>query len=83
MFTKVHHVTYVVQNVQQMAEYLERSFGLKPERTDEIPDRGYKSILYRVGPTIVDFFEPTTDDTAMARQLRGERPRGSPRSMGR
>lgn len=70
MFTKVHHVTYVVESIQQMAEYLEKNFGLTPERTDEITDRGYKSILYRIGPTLVDFFEPTRDDTAMAQQLR-------------
>ncbi len=74
MFTKVHHVTYVVRNVQQMADYLERNFGLKPESAEEFPDRGYKSILYRIGPTIVDFFEPTKSDTAMARQLRESGP---------
>ncbi len=53
---------------------MESNFGLKPERTDEIADRGYKSILYRVGPTLVDFFEPTRDDTAMARQLKEQGP---------
>jgi len=74
MFTKVHHVTYVVENVQQMAEYLEKNFGLKPERTEELTDRGYKAIVYRVGPTIVDFFEPTKEDTAMARQLKEQGP---------
>ena len=56
MFTKMHHVNYVVESIQQMEEYLERNFGLKPERTDQIGDRGYKSILYRIGPTLVDFF---------------------------
>ena len=70
MFTKVHHVTYVVSNVQDMREYLERNFGMVPERSDEFADRGYKSILYRAGPTIIDFFEPTRDDTAMVRQLK-------------
>ena len=74
MFTKVHHVTYVVHNVQQMAEYLEKNFGLKPERTDTIGERGHKSILYRVGPTLVDFFEPTRQDTPLARQLRESGP---------
>ena len=39
MFTKVHHVTYVVQNVQQMAEYLERSFGRNEARKTEATDR--------------------------------------------
>ncbi len=49
MFSKVHHVTYVVESIQQMAEYMETNFGLKPEGTDEIGERGFKSILYRVG----------------------------------
>ncbi len=72
MFTKVHHVTYVVENAQQMADYLEKNFGLRPEKTGENPDR--KFILYRIGPTIVDFFEPTQEDTALARQLRESGP---------
>ena len=69
MFTKVHHVTYVVRNVQHMADYLEDNFGLKPERTGELTDRGYKYILYEVGSTMVDFLEPTNDDPPHARQL--------------
>ena len=74
MFTKVHHVTYVVESIQQMAEYLERNFGLKPAQTDDIGERGFKSILYHIGPTMVDFFEPTRDDTALARQLKEQGP---------
>ena len=74
MFTKVHHVTYVVESIDQMAEYMEKNFGLKPARTDDIGDRGYKSILYHIGPTMVDFFEPTRDDTSMARQLKEQGP---------
>ena len=70
MFTKVHHVTYVVESIQQMADYLEKNFGLKPERTDEFTERGFKSILYQIGPTLVDFFEPLRDDTTAAKQLR-------------
>ena len=74
MLTKVHHVTYVVESVQQMADYLEKNFGLKPERSDEFTERGFKSILYRIGPTLVDFFEPTRDDTPMGRQLKEQGP---------
>ena len=70
MFTKVHHVTYVVNSIQEMADYMEKNFGLKPEQTDEFTDRGFKAILYRIGPTLVDFFEPLRDDTTMAKQLR-------------
>ena len=74
MFTKVHHVTYVVESIQEMAEYLERNFGLKAAQTDDIGERGFKSILYHIGPTMVDFFEPTRDDTALARQLKEQGP---------
>ena len=72
MFTKVHHVTYVVEDVRSMAEYLETNFGLKPEKTGENPDR--KFLLYHIGPTIMDFFEPTTDDSGIARQLKEQGP---------
>ena len=70
MFTKVHHVTYIVRSIQDMADYLEKNFGLTPAKTEDITDRGYKAILYHIGPTMVDFFEPTRDDTSMAKQLR-------------
>ena len=72
MFTKVHHVTYVVEDIRSMAEYLEANFGLKPEKTGETPDR--KFLLYHIGPTIMDFFEPTTDDSGIARQLKEQGP---------
>ncbi len=70
MFTKVHHVTYVVESIREMADYLDKNFGLKPEQTDDFTDRGFKAIMYHIGPTLVDFFEPTRDDTAAAKQLR-------------
>ncbi len=72
MFTKVHHVTYVVESVEQMADYLKNSFGLEPEKTGENADR--KFLLYHVGETIMDFFEPTTDDSGIARQLKDTGP---------
>jgi methylmalonyl-CoA/ethylmalonyl-CoA epimerase len=72
MFTKVHHVTYVVEDAKQMADYLEKNFGLRPEKTGE--DENRKFILYRIGPTLVDFFEPVREDSALARQLQERGP---------
>ena len=72
MFTKVHHVTYVVESVQNMAEYLETNFGMKPDKTGEHSDR--KFLLYHIGPTIMDFFEPTTEESGIARQLKEQGP---------
>ena len=55
-----------------MSDYLESNFGLKPAKTGENPDR--KFLLYHIGPTIMDFFEPTTEDSGIARQLREQGP---------
>ena len=70
----MHHVTYVVENVDDMAAYIERNFSLTPIRRDEFTERGFKSILYQIGETLVDFFEPLRDDTPMARQLQATGP---------
>ena len=74
MLNKVHHVTYVVESIADMAAYMEKSFDIKPISTDEFTEQGFKSILYRVGETLVDFFEPLREDTTMARQLKATGP---------
>ena len=74
MLNKVHHVTYAVESISDMASYMEMNFGLKPLSTDEFTEWGFKSILYRVGETLVDFFEPLRDDTNVARQLKATGP---------
>ena len=74
MFNKVHHVTFVVESIDDMANYIERNFSMTPMSTDVFEDRGFKSILYRIGETYVDFFEPLRDDTPMAAQLKATGP---------
>ena len=74
MLNKVHHITFVVESIDDMAGYIERNFSLTPISRDEFEDRGFKSILYRIGETYVDFFEPLRDDTPMARQLQATGP---------
>ena len=74
MFTKVHHVSYVVWNVAQMADYMEKNFGMKPEKAYEATNLGFKSVMYRVGDTIMDFFEPTRDDSEVAGLLKERGP---------
>ena len=69
MLNKVHHITFVVESIEDMAGYIERNFSMSPISTDEFEDRGFKSILYQIGGTYVDFFEPLRDDTPMAQQL--------------
>jgi catechol 2,3-dioxygenase-like lactoylglutathione lyase family enzyme len=75
MFNKVHHVTYVVPSIDQMAAYLEKYFGLKPigiavpptpEGSLEPPAWGWKSLLYKIGDTLMDFTEPLVDERGEA-----------------
>ena len=74
MFIKVHRVSYLVDDADQMAEYMWQSFGLTPERSGDWPHAGHKWILYRIGPTIVDFRQPARDDTDLARDLKEKGP---------
>ena len=74
MLNKVHHVTFVVESIDDMANYMERNFSITPISRDEFEDRGFKSILYRIGESYVDFFEPLRDDTTMAQQLKSTGP---------
>ena len=74
MFNKVHHVTVVVESIDDMADYIARNFSMSPMSRDVFDDRGFKSILYRIGETYVDFFEPLRDDTPMAQQLKATGP---------
>src|SRR5262245_6866961 len=67
--THVHHVTYVVYSIKEIAEYMEKTFGMKPWRADEFPldhslpaARGTRTLLYRAGNTIIDFSEPWLDE---------------------
>lgn len=68
MFTKMHHVTDVVESLDEMEAYLDRDFALKPIRRDEFTEQGFKSLLYQAGDTLVDY--SLRDDNTMAQQLR-------------
>lgn len=59
MFKYVHHINYVVGNRDEMVAYMERTFGMRPDKVSE-PARGVgRQAEYRVGPTIIRFREPT------------------------
>ena len=72
MFQFVHHVHYVVHNRDEMVEYLDQTFGLKP--TDLIEHRRQKEALYDIGKTQIQLTEPLDPDTAMSKQLAKDGP---------
>ena len=57
MFNFVHHVQYVVRDRDEIVAYLERNFGMKPERLEDREGHG-KDAIYRVGETEIQIGEP-------------------------
>ena len=74
MFTFVHHVHYVVANLENVISYMEKNFEMLPEHTGENTERAYKEAIYKVGPTLIEFTQPTKTDTGMAKFLQQKGP---------
>src|SRR5262245_28528451 len=66
MFEKIHHVTYVVTSIEEIESYLTRYFDLKPLGVAEPPGWGFRSLIYKIGDTLVDFSEPFVDEKGEA-----------------
>jgi catechol 2,3-dioxygenase-like lactoylglutathione lyase family enzyme len=62
MLNKVHHVGYVVPDIDEIAAYLEKYFGLQPVGVAEPPGWGFKSLLFQVGETEMEFAQPIVDE---------------------
>ena len=83
MLNKVHHVTYAVNSIAEITDYMESKFDLKPIRTDEFTERGFKAVLFQVGETLVDFFEPDPRRHRPGPPASRDRPRRDARGLGR
>ncbi len=70
MFKYLHHVNYVVENLDAMIEYLEKNFGMKPERV-EISKGNHpaKEAVYFAGITEIQVVEPLDTTSAAAKHL--------------
>lgn len=70
MFKYLHHVHYVVADVDAMVDYLDKNFDLKPERIEvskgTTPAR---EAIYHVGTTEVQVCQPLTPDSALSKHL--------------
>src|SRR2546428_13788507 len=69
MLQYVHHVHYVVHNRDAMVDYLEKSFGMKPDHLVVYEDRGMKDALYNVGQTHIQITEPLHPNSDIAKHL--------------
>ena len=70
MFQYVHHVHYAVENLDAVVEYLEKNFGMKPERI-EISKGNHpaKEAVYQSGMTEIQVTEPLNTTSSLAKHL--------------
>jgi methylmalonyl-CoA/ethylmalonyl-CoA epimerase len=74
MFKFVHHVRILVHNADDMVDYLEKNFGMKPVKVQVYENRGMKNAIYKVGDTNLEFTEPLDPDSGMGKFLEREGP---------
>jgi methylmalonyl-CoA/ethylmalonyl-CoA epimerase len=72
MFQYVHHVHYVVNNLDEMVAYLDKTFGMKP--AELIEHRGLKEALYDVDKTQIQLTEPLDPASEMSKKLAKDGP---------
>ena len=72
MLQYVHHVHYVVQNLDEMVQYLEKNFGIKP--AELIEHRNLKEALYDIDKTQIQLTEPLDPKSEMAQKLAKDGP---------
>lgn len=74
MFNFVHHVRILVHNADDMVDYLDQNFGMKPVKVQVYESRGMKNAIYKVGDTNLEFTEPLDPNSGMGQFLEREGP---------
>ena len=69
MLNKVHHINFVVQNLDDAIERYETVFGLQVVRRDRLDERGAKTARFRLGDLWIVLVQPTDPDGAPGRYL--------------
>ena len=69
MLKHVHHVHYVVGDLDEMVRYLEKNFGLKPDQQTGYEDRDVKEALYTVGKTTIQISQPLDPESSQGKFL--------------
>jgi methylmalonyl-CoA/ethylmalonyl-CoA epimerase len=69
MLKKIDHIGIAVPNLDDIKNTLSDAFELIPEFEEEIADQKVKVIGYHVGESTIEYLQPTTSDSPIARFL--------------
>ncbi|OFW10069.1 MAG: hypothetical protein A3H27_00440 [Acidobacteria bacterium RIFCSPLOWO2_02_FULL_59_13] len=73
MFKYVHHVHYIVRDLDEMVKYLEKNFGHRPDHQANYGDHDIKAI-YGVGKTTIEISQPLDPDSNQGKVLAAKGP---------
>jgi methylmalonyl-CoA/ethylmalonyl-CoA epimerase len=65
----IHHLTFVVADLDAAVSAYERKLGLEPFLYDELPSRGVTTARVKVGDVWIVLVSPQDDDSDVARHL--------------
>ncbi len=65
----IHHLTFVVENLDVAVSAYEEKLGLGPFQYDDLPGRGVSTARIRLAETWIVLVSPNTEDGEVARHL--------------
>lgn len=65
----IHHINFVVEDLEAAVERFERILGQNVERRDGLPGRGALTARFKLGPTWLVLVQPTDPDGVPGRHL--------------
>ncbi len=69
MVCHIHHINFIVRDLEAAIARYETILGLPVAHRDELPERGVRAARFRVGETWLVLVQPTRPDTVPGRFL--------------
>ncbi len=63
MLKRIHHIDFVVRDLDRAVEQYRRIFGIEPLPREELPERGVELVRFRVGETWVILVQPIREES--------------------
>jgi methylmalonyl-CoA/ethylmalonyl-CoA epimerase len=69
MIKRIDHVAIAVKNLDQAVSTFESLFGFRTSKIEDISDQGVRAVLIHIGDTELEFIEPVSPTSGVARFL--------------
>ena len=69
MLRKIDHIGIAVHSIEEVKSFFLRIFDLKPVFEESVEDQKVKVIGYKIGDSNIEFLEPTSSESPVAKFL--------------